>query len=101
MSRHHRRLDQRRWRAVRGAAIVAAAGRCQDCGRLGRLEVHHRTSLDDGGAPYDPRNLEVLCPTCHDLRHGHLDGGHRPKRRKRRPPSPAAAAWRRLVDELR
>ena len=27
--------------------------------------MHHITALDDGGAPYDPENLTVLCRSCH------------------------------------
>ena len=45
-------LDRDRWR-------------CQACGRAGRLEVDHITPLDDGGAPYEPANLQVLCRICH------------------------------------
>jgi hypothetical protein len=38
---------------------------CQRCGGNRSLDVHHRVALKDGGAPYDPTNLEVLCRSCH------------------------------------
>ena len=57
--------------------------RCVRCGLPGRLEAHH---IDpDGGDELD--NLETLCRDCHVAEH-------------KRPESPAAAAWRQLVDEL-
>ena len=87
MSRHHRALDGRRWPAARRAALDRDGWRCTACGRAGRLEVHHRTPLDAGGDPYALDNLETLCRRCHLASHA-------------RPVTPAAAAWRQLVDEL-
>lgn len=54
-----------RWARVRLAVLAAAGWRCTQCGRAGVLEVHHRKPLADGGAPYDPRNLEARCRPCH------------------------------------
>ena len=65
----HRRLNQAQWARVRRAALRRAGFRCQSCGRPGRLEVHHCDSLEAGGAPYDPGNLEALCFACHRDRH--------------------------------
>ena len=53
------------WAAARAAARARAGFRCERCGRPGRVEVHHRTPISAGGAPYDERNLEVLCRQCH------------------------------------
>jgi 5-methylcytosine-specific restriction protein A len=39
---------------------------CQRCGSRDRLDVHHRVPLHLGGDPYDPSNLEALCPRCHN-----------------------------------
>lgn len=34
------------------------------CGNLA-VDVHHITSLEAGGDPYDPANVLPLCKTCH------------------------------------
>ena len=59
-------------------------------GRAGALEVHHRVTLEDGGAPYDLDNLMVL------TRLEHIDL-HRRERLER---DPERAAWQHLVGEL-
>ena len=38
---------------------------CVQSGKAGRLEVDHRVPLEDGGALYDPGNLQSLCRGCH------------------------------------
>ena len=58
-----------RWRSVRAYVLDRDGWRCAECGRPGRLEVHHRVRLVDGGAPYDPRNLRPLCRPCHFATH--------------------------------
>lgn len=55
----------KQWRLTRLRALGAAGWRCQRCGKAAVLEVHHRQRLADGGEPYDPDNLEVLCRPCH------------------------------------
>ena len=87
MSRHHRRLSAPHWAQARKQALESAGWRCSQCGRAGRLEVHHVEALDDGGDPYDPENLEVLCRSCHFAAH-------------RRPLTEAEKAWRRLLDKF-
>lgn len=37
---------------------------CDICGRIA-TDVHHRQDLADGGAPYNPDNLQSLCRSCH------------------------------------
>ena len=55
-----------KWKRTRANARRRAGGRCERCGREAKtLDVHHRIPLKDGGAPYDPDNLEVLCRPCH------------------------------------
>ena len=85
MGRHHRRLQRRRWAAARRRRLDIDGWRCTACGRPGRLEVHHREPLRDGGPRYDPANLEVLCRPCHLERHG---------------ADPARLAWRRYCESL-
>lgn len=53
------------WRAARAAALARDGYRCTECGRAGRLEVHHVKAMGDGGAPLDVDNLKTLCRACH------------------------------------
>lgn len=61
----------REWGAVRRRVLQAARWRCRRCRRYAN-EVHHIKALADGGAPFDPRNLEAVCSACHRKEH---DGG--------------------------
>ena len=67
MSRNHARLDRRRAAAARWIVLNRDGWRCQEkgCGRAGRLEVHHRVSLEAGGEPYALGNLTTRCRPCH------------------------------------
>lgn len=61
---------------ARKEAIRRAGYRCERCGsfiRCGRLEVHHRIPLADGGAPFAQSNLRVLGRDCHFLEHGQTE----------------------------
>lgn len=89
MSQYHSALHPSRWALVRRAALKRAAWRCEQCGRAGRLEVHHLDELRHGGAPYALTNLLVLCVSCHVEEH-----------RTRRFITPPAQAWAALVEEL-
>ena len=57
-------------------------------GKAGRLEVHHRVRLEDGGDPYSLDNLMVL------TRAEHIEI-HRGDRE-----TPGRAQWRALIREL-
>jgi 5-methylcytosine-specific restriction endonuclease McrA len=52
------------WAARRELALATAGHRCQRCGALGGLEVHHR-HYDSLGAERE-EDLEVLCKPCHE-----------------------------------
>ena len=67
MSRHHFKLNRRKWSRARRLALDRDGWRCQadGCGRAGRLEVHHVKALDDGGEPFAIENLTTLCRNCH------------------------------------
>ena len=54
----------------------------------GRLEVHHRVRLEDGGEPYDLDNVMVLTRGEHVELH------------RREHEVPGEADWRRFVGEL-
>ncbi len=71
-----------RWTRTRRAVLDAAGWRCAVCGRFAD-EVHHRTAIADGGAPFALANLEARCVDCH------LDAHH--------PRARTAREWRRLV----
>lgn len=60
MSREHLKLNARLWEAARRAALDRAGFKSELSGRRGRLEVHHRVRLEDGGEPYALDNLQVL-----------------------------------------
>ena len=38
---------------------------CHKCNRRSGLEVDHRLMISQGGHPWDPANLQVLCRGCH------------------------------------
>lgn len=59
------RLSRPRWAAARLLALERDDWKCQRCGRRGRMEVHHKVALADGGEPYELSNLETLCRSCH------------------------------------
>ena len=69
MSWQHRSLNQKLWAAARRGELRAAGYRCRECGRPGRLEVHHKKPLEDGGSTYAPDNLRALCFPCHRSSH--------------------------------
>ena len=71
------------WSRLRRAVLERDKHLCTRCARPGRLEVHH---VNGDRTDNDPARLTTLCRGCHiEI--------HRPRQ------DPAAAAWRRLVDE--
>ena len=88
MSRHHIKLNARQWARAEKMAKDRTGWKCERCGKRGKLEVHHTKRLHDGGDPYDPDNLEVLCRSCH-IAH------HRPDDML-----PGRAEWKKFVEEL-
>ena len=93
MSRHHVRLNWRRWQATRRAVFQRDAYRCRNCGRAGRLEADHVIPLhvDAGQNPYDPDGCQTLCRRCHI---------EKTRQENRREPTPAESAWRELVADM-
>ena len=94
LSRHHSDMDVFRWQAVRRTVFERDSWRCVQCGRAGRLECDHVTPLevDPGQDAYDPDGCQTLCRRCHIAK---------TRTENRREPTPAEAAWRELVEELR
>ena len=79
-----------RWRAIRADALERADWTCERCGRpSGRLDVHHKIAIADGGDPFPSLSgVEAICRRCHY-------GEHRT-----RPGNPSRDAWRKAVDAL-
>ena len=92
LSRYTKRLDARRWAAVRRFVLDRDRSRCQSCGRVVtyRPEIDHVVPLSKGGTEYDPANLQTLCRTCH----------HAKTASEQLRPDPGRSAWRRLVAEF-
>ncbi len=97
MSRHHKRLDRRLWRACRAAVYrrvqLANGGRlrCELCGKFSpTFEVDHVVSIDAGGAWYDHDNLQLLC----------ADPCHIEKTARENVHDPARLAWRDALARL-
>ena len=87
MSKRHRSIPWGQWSRFRRTILDRDGWRCRNCGRAGRLEVHHPVPLERGGKPFDP-DCYTLCRSCHVALH-------------RRPETPQARAWLRFRDELR
>ena len=92
MSKHHQKLDRRRWEAVRRRVLDAARWRCAMCRRYANECDHVRPlKLGGGGDPYDEANLQALCGGCHAAK---------TRGENRRPRSPAELEWDQYVQEV-
>ena len=57
------------WRALLTAIIAQRGRRCEDCARTGcRIFGDHVIELSDGGSALDPRNIRLLCGSCHSTK---------------------------------
>ena len=90
-----------RWQRLRRVILNRDTYRCRVCGRHG-FEVHHKVPIRDGGAVWDPENLEVRCRDCHEKAHGR----YREKQQWERdwdqavdPPPPARPCLRRAASK--
>jgi|SRR5688572_8187416 len=77
---HHKIYGTKRWRLFR-LSILKQRRWCERCLPQGKLKspiagctetttglsnhVHHKIDLADGGAPFDPNNVEALSHSCH------------------------------------
>ncbi|QXZ79650.1 HNH endonuclease [Rhizobium sp. L51/94] len=54
------------WHTLRDGLIAKRGRRCERCGRTKtRIFGDHIVELQDGGAPLDETNVELLCGSCH------------------------------------
>jgi 5-methylcytosine-specific restriction endonuclease McrA len=58
------RLDEQHYQQLRQHVLRRDGWRCQVCGSMTNLEVHHKQFRSHGGAD-DERNLITLCFDCH------------------------------------
>ena len=59
-------LQTARWRRLRRQILARDGWECQSCSKLlGMAQVDHIKPVFQGGAAFDPTNLQVLCVSCH------------------------------------
>jgi 5-methylcytosine-specific restriction endonuclease McrA len=68
------RLDQESYEVLRQWVLRRDGWRCQHCGTMSNLEVHHKQFRSPSGEDSE-ENLITLCCTCHALVHGGNVGG--------------------------
>jgi 5-methylcytosine-specific restriction endonuclease McrA len=64
------RLEPETYEELRQQVLRRDAWRCQSCGSMSNLEVHHQEFRSQGG-PDSELNLITLCKQCHEEIHRH------------------------------
>ena len=62
------RLDPLSYESLRQQILRRDGWRCQSCGTMSNLEVHHREFRSHSGADSE-ENLITLCHVCHAQNH--------------------------------
>jgi ATP-dependent DNA helicase RecQ len=62
------RLDSGQYDALRNQVLRRDGWRCQSCGTMSNLEVHHREFRSQAGDDSE-ENLITLCSACHAKLH--------------------------------
>jgi len=62
------RLDPEQYDNLRNQVLRRDGWRCQSCGAMSNLEVHHKTFRSHSGEDSE-NNLIALCNTCHAAVH--------------------------------
>jgi len=62
------RLKDELYRQLRNKVLRRDGWRCQSCGTMSNLEVHHKEFRSHSGDDSE-RNLITLCAVCHDIVH--------------------------------
>jgi 5-methylcytosine-specific restriction endonuclease McrA len=63
------RLDALSYESLRQQILRRDGWRCQSCGAMSNLEVHHREFRSHSGTDAE-ENLITLCVDCHRRAHG-------------------------------
>ena len=71
---HRKELRRSQWTRLRPCKL-SRNPLCEACSRPAEC-VDHITSTADGGAMYDPDNLQSLCWSCHSKKTVAFDGGY-------------------------
>lgn len=58
------RLDPESYEKLRQQVLQRDGWRCQSCGTMSSLEVHHQTFRSQSGNDFE-QNLITLCTECH------------------------------------
>jgi ATP-dependent DNA helicase RecQ len=66
------RLDPFSYESLRQQILQRDGWRCQSCGAMSNLEVHHREFRSHSGADSE-ENLITLCTACHATAHSDTD----------------------------
>lgn len=66
------RLDSVSYERLRQQVLGRDSWRCQSCGTMSNLEVHHKQFRSHSGNDSE-ENLITLCSTCHASVHGRRD----------------------------
>ena len=68
------RLDPMSYEHLRQQVLRRDSWRCQSCGAMSNLEVHHKWFRSHSGDDSE-ENLITLCSKCHASTHGHTGMG--------------------------
>jgi len=68
------RLNPESYEKLRQKVLRRDAWRCQSCGAMANLEVHHKEFRSQGGDDSED-NLITLCSTCHAHAHQTREDG--------------------------
>jgi ATP-dependent DNA helicase RecQ len=69
------RLDLASYERLRQQIQLRDGWRCQSCGAMSNLEVHHKKFRSHSGDDSD-ENLISLCTACHAIAHHHRNKTH-------------------------
>ena len=64
------RLDPVAYKKLRQQVLRRDGWRCQSCGRMANLQIHHKEFRSHSGRDAE-ENLITLCSQCHSWIHGH------------------------------
>src|SRR3954463_12645075 len=71
------RLEEGHYQQLRERVLRRDGWRCQFCGSMTNLEVHHQSFRSHAGPDHED-NLLTLCNRCHSVEHGWLHPGDLP-----------------------